>query len=559
MSCDILLEDIDLANSYGDYEHFLELSGRCNSKKKISNVLKILQEAPFVQSIDLSKNKRILKHLPKICEELTRSYLTLICIDFSFCDLKENHCNYISDLLRLCQNLKKIHLDGNSNSNKGLINIFEALQVSCGKIIEISVTSCNLTTEECEEFGNLLRHCKNLEKIRLDKNDNMNNRMENIFAGLNHVKILLRDLNLSSCNIKADHCKDLSKFLSNALFLNKINLSFNDNLDEGLFYICNALNKKNTLNELNFYSCKLTETQTKYISKLFQNCYFLKKINLGMNRFMENGFSEICESLKMSYKHLKEINCYSCKLDSKQIRCFISLLSKCLAIKTIDLNGKQNFDIHYFHRYCLFYNPKFKTLRGISIRISESECEIFSTCLFTSTRLRKIDVSGSNKFGKGLADLLCALEKSCQFLNDLNFFSCNLDEIEARALGILIGKCKKLKIINLGNNPNMLKGIFKIFSNLEKSKNTLMEINFQKCNLAFDECKGLKELLRICRKLEIINISENLHIENGWKLICDEIATFSKAIEELNLTNCGLRENDKSSIKTIFQNQNLFL
>lgn len=294
---------------------------------------KLLSNCFALEKISLIWNKNMGKGLSCICEGLISSSNTLKEINLSCCSLDEIQTDHIAKLLINCGKIEAIRLDCNYNMGVGFSSICHGLKNSSSTLEEITLSYCDLSENQCGDIGNVLRYCRNIKKLDLCSNKNMGKGLSIVCNGLENSLSTLCNISFSMCNLNLEQCKCIGQLLTKCYKIEKINLQENENMNNGLLNICNGLsNSSNILKEINLSFCKLNENQSKNVGKLLTVCSTIEIIDLRQNEEMGNGLLDICNGLLNSSNTLKRID-LSCNLNENQRKSFKKLLRTCSKLK----------------------------------------------------------------------------------------------------------------------------------------------------------------------------------------------------------------------------------
>ncbi|CAD5126870.1 unnamed protein product [Dimorphilus gyrociliatus] len=240
-----------------------------NECKMIGN---LFENCSNIETINFEWNQQMGNGLFDICKVLLQSSNSLKEINFLWCDLNEQQCRKIGKLFEYCSNIEKIHFGGNGNMGNGLFDICSGLVQSANNLRVVNFLDCNLNEEECRIIGNLLKNCSRIEVINLKRNQQMGNGLFEICSGLIKSSSHLKEMDFLGCNLNEEQCKQIGNLLKYCFKLEIINLKRNQQMGNGLFDICSGLvQSANALKEINFLGCNLNEEECKRVLNMFKN------------------------------------------------------------------------------------------------------------------------------------------------------------------------------------------------------------------------------------------------------------------------------------------------
>lgn len=350
-----------------------------------------------------------------------------------------------------------------------------------------------LSKKDFDNLAKVLRTKFQVEAICIKRNMTMNDGFSNILLSLGESFDILVDLAIINCNLNENQAKNLGKLLKKCKKITTINLSLNEHMKDGFFDVCKGLETSSkTLKNIDFSFCSLDEYQCQFIESLLNKCRCIEKIDLRWNEFMGDGLILIFNSLEFSSNTLKDINLSQCDLTQTYCKKLGDLLNKC-------------------------------------------------------PRIDKICLQHNDSMGEGFTSICKGLKTSSKSLKYLDFRNADLIIRQANDLARLLVKCQNLERIFLAKNPDMVSGFLKICESLEKSSNTLKEIDFSDCKFK-DSDKGIVEsFLKKCSKIEIIHLD--------WSNITEEKFDVYKclkgSVHSLKLIDFQCRVWDKQQFRNM--------
>lgn len=213
-----------------------------------------------------------------------------------------------------------------------------------------------------------------------------------------------------------------------------------------------------------------------------------------------------------------------------------------------------NFSLKEFELICSSLSKssnKLNELIFIGCDLTENQGKLLGNLLMTCTHIVKFYICFDKKIKNGWEDICKGLKKSVNYLKELNFNGCNLNEYQSGLIADLLDNCSLIESIDLSWNKEMKIGFNKVCNSLIKSSNKLSAINFQTCNLSGNQSKFMGKVLLHCSQLKKIELGWNKDIESGFNEILSGLATSFKTIEEINFIGCDLA--DHTRLHSLFQ------
>lgn len=312
------------------------------------------------------------------------------------------------------------------------------------------------------------------------------------------------------------------------------------------------------LREIDFSNCNFYEEQCKNIGKFLTDCFQVEKIYFDCNKDMHDGWSDICLALDNSTNTLREIHFSRCDLQDSQCKVIGKLLSNCHKIELVDLsnNGNsieyQNGDIkNGWYDICSGLMNASENIKVIDFSwcdLNASQCEEIGKLLLNCINLKEVNLSGNDNMGNGWSDICQGLSKSSNSLTELSLCGHILSEIECQYMSSLLVNFKNIEIVNLSYNNFMQNGWLDICTGLTTASNALREIRIDDCAIDEENCKDIGNLLQNCYKIEIIDLSRNCNMEDGLTDICKGLLSSSNTLQNIYLSDCNLNEKDCENI-----------
>lgn len=204
----------------------------------------------------------------------------------------------------------------NSKENIFFLNSNSKFVLSL-KILNLS--NCNLNKDYAILFGENLKEFIYLETLNLSDNENIKDGFSRIFNNLPFIYKSLKNLFISNCNIITDAGSLLFQTLKDNCFLEKLDLSFNQNIGSSEKINLKNLNYiSNTLEILNLSYCNLDSKNGKELIDILNKFFILEYLNLSNNRNLNNKLLKIIKILPKDKSLIKEINFSNCHLQIEE-------------------------------------------------------------------------------------------------------------------------------------------------------------------------------------------------------------------------------------------------
>lgn len=192
----------------------------------------------------------------------------------------------IENMLKNMEKLEIVDLSYNKFMILNFSNLFNCLIYSTKNLKQVILTDCDLKFENCEYLGKLLHECWNIEKLLLDQNQNMADGLIYVCQGLINSSKTLKRISFENCNLSVEHCKFIGKFITDCSNIEYIQLSENEKIRDGFKYILNGLiNCFTTLKRVELSFCYLSEKSIKSLrdatrSNTLKVCHEINYLNV---------------------------------------------------------------------------------------------------------------------------------------------------------------------------------------------------------------------------------------------------------------------------------------
>ncbi|CAD5126989.1 unnamed protein product, partial [Dimorphilus gyrociliatus] len=235
----------------------------CKSLAELIKLCKRLEEIYLTGNRNLSTGN-VFKDF---CKGLENSSKTLKLLILKNCNLNEEHCNYLSQLLTKCCRIEILNLSQNQMIGKGLKSVYRD---SCNTLTSIEISDCNLNVELCESLTVELKKFKSIVRLQLTGNPDMKNGLIDILKQIGKCSPFLKDINLSKCNLNSQICRKIAVELRKLSQIQYLSLTGNTEMGEGLEKIIEALQSSSlTLKELYLNECRITERIRAYLQQKY--------------------------------------------------------------------------------------------------------------------------------------------------------------------------------------------------------------------------------------------------------------------------------------------------
>ncbi|XP_051963712.1 NACHT, LRR and PYD domains-containing protein 12-like [Xyrauchen texanus] len=228
----------------------------------------------------------------------------------------EASCVFLSKALSLNpSHLRELDLSWNNIGDSGVTKLCVALKKCQCALETLRLNNCNLTQESCKELAEVLQTDSNLKELSLSKNELQDLGVNHLSAAVKHIKCKLEILRMSCCKIKTEGFASLTSALrSNISHLKELDLGNNRPGDPGVKLLSAALLDSNcTLKTLRIDKCGMTEESCASIaSALSSKASSLTELDLSINDLQDSGVKLLCPGLKNPHCKLEKLRLSNC-------------------------------------------------------------------------------------------------------------------------------------------------------------------------------------------------------------------------------------------------------
>uniref|UniRef100_A0A8D2ID52 NLR family pyrin domain containing 5 n=1 Tax=Urocitellus parryii TaxID=9999 RepID=A0A8D2ID52_UROPR len=193
----------------------------------------------------LSNNQLGSEGLNLLCRSLRLPHCALQRLILNQCDLDVVGCGFLALAFMSNPHLGLTHLSLNRNplKDKGLKLLCEVLQEPCCHLQDLELVSCQLTADCCKNLSCMIARNKHLQSLDLAANALGDSGVTALCEGLRQPDSSLRRLGLEACRLTTDCCEVLSSALSCNHYLTSLNLLCNNFDPSGMTLLCSAFSR----------------------------------------------------------------------------------------------------------------------------------------------------------------------------------------------------------------------------------------------------------------------------------------------------------------------------
>lgn len=471
-------------------------------------------------------------------------------IDFSVNYLDDEGLSDYAYFISRFQNITSLVLSDRFSKNS-LKNYFIFCQ-SLTSIKKIVFHQINLTEESTEDLKHLLLNNKNIEKIFISTNRNLHDGILDIAQGIEH-NLKLTHLSFRTCNIVDAGAEALASALFKNIFIKEIDLEDNKIGTKGIQSLCEKVLGKVSLVSLSLGHNLINEEGAGFIGNSLLNANELEYLNLSSNALKDEGCIKIANGFKNNLV-IKELYLDNNSIENKGA----DELGKCLK------NKENLFCLGLSSNNITEINEDFASLFSWLKIIKIADNPLYPSAIINifqytaNNRLfQQIRFKSNDKY----------LFKSMNSNDNLKIFDLSYnDNINIHLIKNILSLKNISKIYLQRNNIND-NDIQRIAQYIKQFSSHLKELHLQSNLIGINGSESLAELIKDNNYLKVLNITDNPLQSKGIINICDSITNNKNAISELliNGTKCNdycienitkmLRVNKKLKIFTLSENK----
>jgi Ran GTPase-activating protein (RanGAP) involved in mRNA processing and transport len=253
------------------------------------------------------------------------------------CKIKEGLLmDRLSNVLKQCQGLEELDLEDNMIGN-GIGIIAEQLS-NCPKLRILDLGSTEINEDGAKSLAQALGQgqCPELEKLLLHRNHIGDAGMKSL-AGVLPQFEKLKHLTLDDNNITQNGAKSLTRVLPECKTLAVLELWANILGDKGAERLAKVLPQCGAMTCLVISGNGIGSEGAASIAGVLPKCKVLSCLQIGSNEFGNAGAKSLARALPQC--KLNELDVKYSRISNEGANSFRQVLSKCLELKKLNLNG----------------------------------------------------------------------------------------------------------------------------------------------------------------------------------------------------------------------------
>lgn len=520
-------------------------------EKSGQNIGNIIKEFPSITAICVAENMSLKSSCSVILNGLLGCKDSLKKIYFYNCNLNEENCKKIGNILKNFTKITEIDAGWNESLKFGCIDVLNGLIGSRFSLQKIDFNECGLNEQNGQEIGKIFKEFTSMIDFDVGQNKSLKSGCVDILHGLLGSKQSLQRIYVDGCNISEQNAKDIGETLKEFNSVAEIAIGMNECITSASIDILNGLlESKYSLKKIDLNSCGLSEQDGTKMGNILKEFTSVTEIDVGWNESLKSGCVDILRGLLSSKSSLKIINFKTCNLNENNGKEIGNILRDFLSIQSINIAENESLKsgcVDILHG--LFGSQQ--SLQKIYLckcNISEQNAKDIGKILKEFTNLTEIDIGCNESLKSGCVDILNGLLESKYSLEKIDFNSCSLNEQHGKEIGKILGKFSLIADINLAWNGSVGSSCVDILKGLLSSKCSLKKINLNTCNLTENNGKVIGNILKEFVSIVDLNVAENKSLKSGCVYILDGLLTSQHSLQKIDFNDCSLSQQNSKDI-----------
>lgn len=301
---------------------------------------------------------------------------------------------------------------------------------------------------------------------------------------------------------------------------------------------------RETANSLQYFylSEKIT---TESPIKILKKCTKLKKIIINQGYMKIIKEFKISDAIYNSSNNLMHLELSRIYINEDNL---METLSICINLHTIKLNYIQNFNnklSKFFSKYDNIYNSieeiDLSNNRKLSLEINQDFYIFFTKFPNIQNISLNFNTTIDNTCVKEDKDLSTLV---CSSLKRLSFRGCQFDKKSFQHLKNVLKCCTQLEIIDFSSVFHLEQDLSYLFHGLLQVKHTLRCLHFEKSCLNKYDFEQFGHYLLDCSNIQKLSIGGDRLTNDNLSVVIDNLSLSKNYLNEFSLNNCKLNTKD---------------
>uniref|UniRef100_A0A8C3WD49 NACHT domain-containing protein n=1 Tax=Catagonus wagneri TaxID=51154 RepID=A0A8C3WD49_9CETA len=258
----------------------------------------VLSTNQWLTELEFSETKLEASALKLLFEGLKDPNCKVQKLNLSTCSLTDASCVELSSFLQVSQTLKELFVFANALGDTGIQHLCEGLRHPNDTVQNLVLSECSLSAACCESLAQVLSSTRSLTRLLLINNEIEDLGLKLLCEGLKQPDCQLKDLSLWTCHLTGECCQDLCDALYTNEHLRVLDLSDNALGDEGMQVLCEGLKHPSCkLQTLWLAECHLTDACCGALASVLKRNENLTLLDLSGNDLKDFGVQMLCDAL----------------------------------------------------------------------------------------------------------------------------------------------------------------------------------------------------------------------------------------------------------------------
>ncbi|CAD5126728.1 DgyrCDS14784 [Dimorphilus gyrociliatus] len=494
----------------------------------------------LIKNLEFGMNSNAVA-IHKILDDIKKDRLSSIKLDKVVNDFG-CQIDKLPEIFGSCKKLRNIIINNINLREKTVRNLLSYINSNSQKDFSITLRNCDLKSQLFPK-----------KFINIESLDYSNNDLSEIsLKDISFSSTCLKDLILSSCKLKDDFLIEFKQILDNLLHLKVLDLSNNTFKYSAIVGLLEKLHRSTAKPiELYLYGNKLESKHLLEISCILCELDSLSKFNSNFNEYYLNDWNDVDPK---QFINSKEFNLEKAKT---LINSVLLMLNQSASIENAEIPFKKLFEI---------MKISCTNFEDVDLEIYLTNSKKFHICkeaLKMLSSIQTVQLCNTEMSDQNKNDIFSLLSTDCKTLTCLKLVNCGLSSIHGSLLSKAIGEQKNLCQLILSENNLGSETGNALLKNVSKNIKKLKNLNISSCNMNETIGENLKIALEELSHLEYFNISNNEIRNKVGKIIFATISKKMQNLKSLYLSKCNLNseitEDITKGVKEMTAIQNLDL
>ena len=544
---------------------YLDISHNKISDKAASELGSALSTNQVLEHLNLSSCQLLKLHIAGIAKGVSKKESSLMFLDISHNTVTNNVSDEIASVVINNPLLEHLNLANCELSELQLSSIFEVLsKPSLLTFLDISHNS--LTNKASDEIASVVSNNPLLEHLNLANCELSELQLSSIFEVLSKPSLLtfldishnrvtnttsneiasviiynpfLEHLNLASCELSELHLINIVKALRKTTLLTVLDVSHSKVTGEAANEVASIIINNKFLQHLNLSACDLLEDSVILIGDSLSHTTSLVSLDMSYNCITEKASQSMAVALSKNTS-LEQLNFCASFEDNAALIVFIAINQHSVITHLNMSLNIINSDLADLIVRILINNMKIEHLDFGQCDLQVSEFMKLLNGLANVNTLRYLNLEG-NEISKHIVPKITSLIHRNRTLKYINVCNCNLSNVAVQKIFQVIGELHSVEYLKIsGNQINTY--VCKYLKEALSNNNRTRYLDCSRCTI---KARGTYYILMSINSLtcfEGLDFQSCQFNDHSASRLLPAIIINNKSLKYLNLTNCNLQD-----------------